>query len=77
LTDELLGIRPIEALVRSWRLIPSRGGRFEVTVNGEVLFSKAALGRHAEPGEIKGLMLAKLGTLAPPGYSFVEEVESD
>lgn len=70
-------MRSVEALVRSWRLIPSRGGRFEFTVNGELLFSKAALGRHAEPGEIKGLLLAKLSTLAPPGYSFVEEAEGE
>jgi selenoprotein W-related protein len=33
-------------------LIPSHGGRFEVTVDGTVLFSKAALRRHADPNEV-------------------------
>jgi selenoprotein W-related protein len=30
----------------------SSGGRFEVTVDDTVVFSKAATGRHAEPGEV-------------------------
>ena len=34
------------------KLIPSSGGRFEVTVDGTTVFSKHALRRHAEPGEI-------------------------
>ena len=33
-------------------LVPSHGGRFEVTVDGTVLFSKAALRRHADPNEV-------------------------
>jgi selenoprotein W-related protein len=34
------------------RLIPSSGGVFEVTVDGKLIFSKKALRRHAEPGEV-------------------------
>jgi selenoprotein W-related protein len=34
------------------KLVPSSGGRFEVTVDGRTVFSKHALRRHAEPGEI-------------------------
>lgn len=41
-------------------MIPSTGGVFEVVVNGELLFSKKALGRHAEPGEIKAAIQRKL-----------------
>jgi selenoprotein W-related protein len=63
LTEEVLGIREIEAFVRSWKLIPSTGGKFEVTLNGELIFSKKTLGRHAEPGEIKALIEQKLDTL--------------
>jgi selenoprotein W-related protein len=37
-------------------LIPSGGGRFEVTVDGKLIFSKAALKRHAEKGEILRLL---------------------
>lgn len=67
MTDEILNERGIEAFIRSWRLIPSSGGRFEVVVNGELVFSKLALGRHAEPGEIRAAILARLDALRPPG----------
>jgi predicted Rdx family selenoprotein len=33
-------------------LVPAHGGRFEVVVDGTVLFSKAALRRHADPNEV-------------------------
>jgi selenoprotein W-related protein len=33
-------------------LIPSGGGRFEVSVDGTPVFQKSKLGRHAEPGEV-------------------------
>ncbi len=56
----MLGVREIEAYVRSWRLIPATGGKFEVTVNDDLIFSKKALGRHAEPGEVKALIEEKL-----------------
>ncbi len=42
-------------------LVPSSKGRFEVTLDGELIFSKAALGRHAEPGEVVALARAKMG----------------
>jgi selT/selW/selH-like putative selenoprotein len=38
--------------VESLRLIPSGGGRFEVTANGQVVYSKAATGRFPEPAEV-------------------------
>ena len=41
--------------------MPSDKGRFEVTLDGELLFSKAALGRHAEPGEVVGLARDHMG----------------
>jgi selenoprotein W-related protein len=33
-------------------IIPSRGGVYEVEVDGELVYSKKATGRHAEPDEI-------------------------
>jgi Rdx family protein len=44
---------------------------FEVTVNGALVFSKKALGRHAEPGEIREAIMKKLDAVraAPPGKS--------
>jgi selenoprotein W-related protein len=33
-------------------LLPSSGGRFEVTADDAPVYSKRATGRHAEPGEV-------------------------
>ncbi len=41
-------------------LLPSGGGVFEVTLDDTLLFSKKQLGRHAQPGEILGLIRSKL-----------------
>jgi selenoprotein W-related protein len=38
------------------RLVPSSGGVFEVMVDGSLVFSKKALRRHAEPGEVVELI---------------------
>ena len=51
--------------VSSIRLVPSSGGRFEVTLDGELIFSKAELGRHAQPGEVLGLLEVRLGQPTP------------
>lgn len=40
----------------SVELVEASGGLFEVTVDGELVFSKKSLGRHAEPGEVVGLI---------------------
>jgi selT/selW/selH-like putative selenoprotein len=42
-------------------LVPSSKGRFEVTLDGELIFSKASLGRHARPGEIAALVRERVG----------------
>jgi len=73
--DEILKQREIEVFVRSWKLIPSSGGKFEVTVNGEVVFSKKALGRHAEPGEVRAIIVEKLEAIRPPGLVIPKEEE--
>jgi selenoprotein W-related protein len=54
LTNELL--EQFEPEIESLSLIPSSGGRFEVTVNGKLLYSKLETSRHAEPGEVSGLV---------------------
>jgi predicted Rdx family selenoprotein len=43
------------------RLVPADKGRFEVTLDGELLHSKAATGRHARPGEVKALVQERIG----------------
>jgi selenoprotein W-related protein len=49
-------VREFEPEIESLELLPSDGGRFEVRVNGDLVFSKKQLGRHAEPGEVTGLI---------------------
>lgn len=48
-------------LIRELRLVPSSGGRFEVTLDDDLLFSKASLRRHAGPGEVTALIRGRLG----------------
>ncbi len=42
-------------------LVPASGGRFEVTLDGELIFSKASTGRHAAPGEVAGEVRRRIG----------------
>jgi predicted Rdx family selenoprotein len=37
-------------------LVESHGGRFEVSCNGDPVFEKSKLRRHAEPGEVLKLL---------------------
>ncbi|MGH9164363.1 MAG: SelT/SelW/SelH family protein [Acidimicrobiales bacterium] len=63
LTDELL--TNWAPLIAEVQLIPSSKGRFEVTLDDELIFSKAALGRHAEPGEVVALVRDRVGAAVP------------
>lgn len=42
-------------------MVESSGGVFEVSMDGELLFSKKALGRHAAPGEVLKLARERHG----------------
>jgi selenoprotein W-related protein len=59
LAEELL--KNYEHVIESVVLVPSDGGKFEVTVNGQLLYSKLATHRHAEPGEVLGLVRKVVG----------------
>jgi predicted Rdx family selenoprotein len=48
-------------IFRTVRLQSADHGRFEVTLDGELVFSKSSLGRHAEEGEIVNLFEARIG----------------
>lgn len=41
-------------------LTPTGGGRFELSVDGTLVFSKEALGRHLVPGEALALLTQQL-----------------
>lgn len=60
LTADIL--KDFEAQIEALELSPSSGGRFEVAVDGELIYSKLATGRHAEPGEIRKLLQTRLKT---------------
>ena len=49
-----------ESQISELTLIPSDGGCFEVTADGDLLYSKLQTGRHTDPGEILGLFRNKL-----------------
>lgn len=49
-------VREFEHEIQSLEMLPSDGGRFEVRVNDALVFSKKQIGRHAEPGEVAGLV---------------------
>jgi selenoprotein W-related protein len=54
LAGELL--KHFEHMIEGITLVPSDGGRFEVTVNGKMIYSKLGSKRHAQPGEVVGLV---------------------
>jgi selenoprotein W-related protein len=41
------------------KMIPSRGGRFEVLLDGQPVYEKSKTGRHAKPGEVLSLLETK------------------
>jgi selenoprotein W-related protein len=57
--DELL--KNYEHVIEAATLVPSDGGKFEVSVNGDLLYSKLKTARHAEPGEVLGLVRKLVG----------------
>lgn len=73
MTEDILNEREIEYFVGHWQLIPSSGGVFEVSVNGELVFSKKQLKRHAEPGEVRQAIMKVLEPLKPPGFQLPDD----
>ena len=48
-------------IMRAVELVSGSNGRFEVTLDGELVFSKKAVGRFPRPGEVAGQFERKLG----------------
>lgn len=59
LADEILS--KWAPIMRTVELRSGGSGRFEVTLDGELLFSKSQLKRHANPGEVTAMFEKKLG----------------
>jgi len=52
-------------VIKTFALITGSGGAFEFKINGELLYSKKTLKRHANPGEILSLFEAYVGPGTP------------
>jgi selenoprotein W-related protein len=52
MTEQIL--EEFEESIEEFTLIPSRGGVFEVDVDGERIYSKKATGHHAEYEDVAG-----------------------
>lgn len=64
-TDRAVGLaaellKEFEPELENLTLIPSDGGKFEVSLNGDLVYSKLQTRRHAEPGEILNLVKTKI-----------------
>jgi selenoprotein W-related protein len=47
-------------VISELRLVTGSRGVFDVRIDDELVFSKHAVGRHAEPGELLGLLRERL-----------------
>jgi selenoprotein W-related protein len=45
-----------EPSIKDIQLIPADGGRFEVVINGELIYSKLETGRHLDEGEMSAIV---------------------
>jgi selenoprotein W-related protein len=52
-------------VIKTFTFITGTKGAFELEVNGQALYSKKALGRHAEPGEVLRLFKELVGPNVP------------
>lgn len=59
MTDKLLGT--FGPKITNISLRPSSGGRHEITVNGELIYSKAATGKHPDIDQIVAEVRRRLG----------------
>ena len=50
-------------VIESLTVIAGSNGVFDIAVDGELLYSKAETGRHAEPGEVLGLFTTLVGDI--------------
>jgi len=53
-------------VIESLTLVTGSKGIFDVEVDGELLYSKHATGRHAEPGEVLGLFRQRFAADVSP-----------
>jgi predicted Rdx family selenoprotein len=62
-TNDLLS--NYQHVIEDLRLVTGSKGVFDVVVDGEMLYSKAETGRHADPGEVLELFRGLVGPDVP------------
>lgn len=63
MTEDILS--HYQHIIKEFHLITGSKGVFDVQVNGQMLYSKHAEGRHAEPGEVLARFKALVGPDVP------------
>jgi predicted Rdx family selenoprotein len=58
-------IHDYQHVISELTLMMGSKGVFDVEVDGELLFSKHAIGRHANDGEVLGLFRERIGSGVP------------
>ncbi len=53
-------LNALQQHITSIKLMPGGGGRFEVMVNGKLVYSKLETGRHTDPEEVLSLVRQEL-----------------
>lgn len=64
MADEIL--TNYQHVIETFTFITGSGGAFEFKVNGDLLYSKKATKRHAEPGEVLQLFREYIGPGVEP-----------
>lgn len=54
--NSILSDPELESQIGSFTLLPSEGGRFEFSVDGNLLYSKLETKRHTEEGELNQIL---------------------
>ena len=57
---EIMNDQTLERKIESFTLVPSDGGKFELSVNGTLLYSKLQTGKHVVDGQLKKILLKHL-----------------
>ncbi len=56
-------LEEFEHKIRNIKLIPSRGGVFEVVADGDLIYSKKETGEHAEYEDVAGPLREMMATV--------------
>jgi selT/selW/selH-like putative selenoprotein len=53
---EIMEDEELERQIEQFALVPSDGGKFEFSANGQLLYSKLKTGKHVEEGQLRNIL---------------------